>query len=156
MSEIYESSLQLHDLCEDVFHKILVYIPRMHLYFSVRNVCKAMRQKVDGFISLIGKFVIATRDKPPTDNLACFVTMFYVFKTRADLCLSYQGYYGFFASKPLICSVSKATSTRCQQLQDMYLTVLQAKNLALANPFPCNPGAVGGVIDEHGGALLAQ
>ena len=83
MSEIYESSLQLHDLCEDVFHKILGYIPRMHLYFSVRNVCKAMRQKVDGFISLIGKFVIATRDKPPTDNLACFVTMFYVFKTKS-------------------------------------------------------------------------
>ena len=41
-------------------------------------------------------------------------------------------------------------------MQDKYLTVLQAQNLALANPFPCNPGAVGGVIDEHGGALLAQ
>ena len=56
----------------------------------------------------------------------------------------------------MIGSVSKTTSTRCQQLQDMYLTVMQAKHLALANPFPCDPRAVGGVIDEHGGALLAQ
>ena len=41
-------------------------------------------------------------------------------------------------------------------MQDMYLTVLQTQNLALANSFPCNPRAVGGVIDEHGGAFLAQ
>ena len=64
MSETYESSLQLHDLCEDVFHKILGYIPGMHVYFSVRNVNKAMKQKVDGLLSLLGKFVTATREKP--------------------------------------------------------------------------------------------
>ena len=86
MSEIYKSSLELHDLCEDVFHIILGYIPRMHVYFSVRNVCKAMRQKVDaftGFISEVGKFVVATRYKPLKDNLASFVTIFYIIKTKS-------------------------------------------------------------------------
>ena len=86
MSEVYESSVQLIDLCDDVFNEILSYIPRMHMYFSVRNVCKVMRQKVDGFtgfISIIGKFVISTRDKPPTDNLASFVTIFYIIKTKS-------------------------------------------------------------------------
>ena len=44
-----------------------------------------MKRKVDSFISLLGKFVTATREKPPTDNLACFVTLFYVFKTKSHL-----------------------------------------------------------------------
>ena len=94
MSETYVSSVQLFDLNEDILHEIFGYLRIMHLYFSVRKVCKDMKHIVDGFISMTGKFVLANRTfdtfQSNNDFTYGFTKIFYLFKTRSNGYLFYS------------------------------------------------------------------
>ena len=52
------SSVKLLDLHQDVLYEIFDKLKRQHLYFHVRHVCKIMKQHVDSYMSLTGKFML--------------------------------------------------------------------------------------------------
>ena len=74
------SSVKLLDLHQDVLYEIFDKLKRQHLYFHVRHVCKIMKQHVDSYMSLIGKFLLC--DQSTYDRT--FTRIAYIFKTNSS------------------------------------------------------------------------
>ena len=80
------SSLKLPDLNQYVVHKLFEYLERGYLYFCVRNVCQAMKQHVDSFITLTAKFLLAESlyfDRLNYLKSQNFASILYIFKQRS-------------------------------------------------------------------------
>ena len=73
-------SVKLLDLHQDVLYEIFEKLERQHLYLHVRHVCKAMKQHVDSYMSLTGKFMLCDQ----LHYYQTFTRIAYIFKTNSS------------------------------------------------------------------------
>lgn len=74
-------SVKLLDLHQDVLYEIFEKLERKHLYLQVRHVCKLMKQHIDSYMSLAGKFMLCDES---TYNDLTFIRIAYIFKTNSS------------------------------------------------------------------------
>ena len=73
-------SVKLLDLHQDVLFEIFEKLERLHLYLHVRHVCKVMKQHIDSYMTLTGKFMLCDQ----STNDSTFTRIIYIFKTNSS------------------------------------------------------------------------
>ena len=92
-------SVKLLDLNQDVLHEIFGYIERNHLYFCVKNVCKAMKIHVESFMPARQKLMLV--DQYHSNQYFINIIIAYLLKGRSNpLLLCLRAKPAFPLSKP--------------------------------------------------------
>ena len=101
-------SIGLLDLNQDVLHEIFGYIERNHLYFSVKNVCRAMKLHVESFMPASKKLMLV--DEASSNQNFISIVIVYMFKGKSHPPLLYQRFKSPLPSpKPVINSKESVT-----------------------------------------------
>ena len=67
-----ESTVNILKLHEDIFREIFGYLEVKTVYFTIRHVCRQIRNYVDGYVKLDGVFMLTAGLRNPTEILYLF------------------------------------------------------------------------------------